>query len=327
MKKNFRSIKATLIMGILLVSLLVAMVPTISAGPLNLISLESYVNLKYDPKEFEDPIMIRGAAKTVEIEIEYGVTGATIFQIAYSILHAIHEGRSLTVEVKATGFPDWADVSISHWPTLRVPKRGDRDNQTVYLTLKVEEDAPAFGKGNIKLEITAPDVGSIKGIKKEVQISFNVGYTPIVSHEYPEGNSKVIGPMDTAEIPIELVNLGNARTRVKLEVSYMPDGWSAIITDDVFLEEGEGSRTTVYLTVKPPKNFGYHDDSASIVVKYTPEMAEQPQFKGEAKPLNVLIESRGISVIGIEMIILPIIMIIVILLLIYHFVLKKRFGK
>ena len=52
-------------------------------------------------------------------------------------------------------------------------------------------------------------------------------------------------------------------------------------------------------------------------------MAEQPQFVGDSKPINVLLESRGFLVISIEMLILPTIIFIVILLLIYCYVIKK----
>ena len=111
----------------------------------------------------------------------------------------------------------------------------------------------------------------------------------------PKGNTKLIGPTDTAEFPIEIINMGNARTEVIFEIVNVPDRWSAIITDDIIVEEGEGSKTTVYLAVKPPKDFGYHDERASISVRYTPMMAENPQFEGKSKPINVLVESRGFT--------------------------------
>ena len=167
----------------------------------------------------------------------------------------------------------------------------------------------------------------IDGTSKEVEIAFSAGYIPLVYHEFLEGQNKIIGPMDTAEFPIDIINMGNARTEVVFEIKNVPDGWSAIITDDILVEEGEGSKSTVYLTVKPPKGFGYHDDTASILVKYTPWMAENPQFIGNSKSINVLVESRGFSVIGIEIVILPIIIIIVVLLLLYNFVIKKRLRK
>jgi len=324
MNKNFRTMKITLIMGLILVSLFIATIPSISAAG-GFISLESYVNVNYDESITNEPIKIRGTGKATQINITYGVTGASLFGVMDKILLAMHLGRTVKIQVEAIDFPSWADVSISTWPTAKI--QIEEKSYPVTLTIKVDESAPAYGKGTIKLKITVPQIGSIQGVIDQVDIPFSVGYTPIVTHQVIGGESKIIGPMDTVVFPIELTNMGNARTRVKLEIANVPDGWSAIVTNDVVLEEGAGSKATVYLTVKPPKGFGYHDDSASILIKYTPEMVEQPDFFGEARPINVLVESRGISVIGMEMVILPIIVIIVILLFLYYYVFKKRLGK
>jgi hypothetical protein len=324
MKKNFKTMKATLIMGLLLVSLFVSIIPTTSAAG-GFISLESYVNVNYDESITNEPIMIRGTGKAATINITYGVTGASLFTVGAQILLAMHYGRTVKIKVEPFNFPDWASVSVSEWPTAKI-QAGEK-SYPVTLIVKVDENAPAYGKGDIKLRITVPDVGLIKGIVDEISIPFSVGYTPIVTHQVVGGENQIIGPMDTAVFPIELTNMGNARTRVKLEITNIPDGWSAIITNDVVLEEGAGSKATVYLTVRPPKGFGYHDESASILIKYTPEMVEQPSFFGESRPIGILVDSRGFSVIGIEMVILPLIIIIVILLFIYYFIIKKRLGK
>ena len=325
MTKSFTRVKTGIIMGTLLVCVFAALIPTTSAKDGGLISLESYVNVNYDLSITNDPIKIRGTGKSIEVNITYGITGASLFGIGDNILLAMHLGRTVQIQVEAFDPPTWASVSISQWPTAKIQER-----EAVYkaiLTIKVDEDAPAYGKGDVKLRITVPDVGIIKGVINEVNIPFSVGYTPIVSPQYLEGQSKIIGPMDTAVFPIELTNMGNARTRVYLTVENVPDGWSAIVTNDVIIEEGEGSKAIIYLTVKPPKSFGYHDDSASITVKYTPEMAENPDFVGVSKPINILVESRGVSVIGIEIILLPIILIVVVLLLLYYFVIKKKLLK
>lgn len=316
-------------MGLLLVSVFAAMIPTASSQGA-LFSLESVIDVSYDLSITNEPIYIRGAGKAANVWIKYYVTGAALFGISNNILLLAHKGRSVPIEIVASCELPWATVSVSQQPTAAIPQGFGEEhatNKSSVLYIKVDEDAPAYGKGNIELTVRVPKVGVIQGREQTIQIPFIVGYTPIVTPRYLEGQSKIINPMDTAVFPIELMNMGNARTRVYLELDYIPDGWSAIITDQVTIEEGEGSRATVYLTVRPPKTFGYHDDTATIVVNYTPEMAEQSQFKGDTKQINVLIDSRGISVIGIETLILPIIIIIVILLLVYYFVIKKRFGK
>jgi len=132
-----------------------------------------------------------------------------------------------------------------------------------------------------------------------------------------------IGPMDTAVFPIEVTNLGNARTKVYFEVDSVPEGWIAVVTDDIIIDEGEGSKGTAYLMVRPPKNFGYHDDDASIRVKMTPARAEDTSNIGNSEYVTVIVESRGFSIIGLEAI-LPIIIVVILLVAIAIWYLKKK---
>ncbi|MGF3554153.1 MAG: hypothetical protein ACQXXF_02610 [Thermoplasmatota archaeon] len=324
MKKNFKSIKTVMIMGLLLSSLFVAITPRTSAGILT--NLESIVTVDYDAQSLSNiPIQPRGTGFTADLNLTYFVTySGGIFNFLGSMLYQIHKGRTLVINIEAAG-PPWASVTISESPIVTV----DETPRTypIKLTVKIGSDAPAFGAGDIKLKLVVPKVGLIKGYTKEVGISFSAGYIPLVQPNFPEGKSTLIGPMDTADIPIEIQNMGNARTRVYLELVDVPKDWSASITNEVLIEEGEGSKATSYLTVKPPKSFGFHYDTATIYIKYTPEMAENPQYKGDSKVIDVLIESRGFSIIGIEIVLIPLIIIIVILLLIYYFVIKKRSEK
>jgi hypothetical protein len=90
------------------------------------------------------------------------------------------------------------------------------------------------------------------------------------------------------------------------------------------LDEAIGSKGTAYLTVRPPKGFGYHDDTAGIIVQMTPARAEKTDDQGVSERISVLVESRGFSIIGLEMIVLPIIVILVIIFLIYYFLIRKK---
>ena len=108
--------------------------------------------------------------------------------------------------------------------------------------------------------------------------------------------------MDTAVFTIEVENLGNARTKVYFEVDLnsLPDDWIAIVTDDIIIDEAQGSKGIAYLTVRPPKSFGYHDDDASIRVKLTPARAENTDQQGKSEYVTVIVESRGFSIVGLE---------------------------
>jgi hypothetical protein len=145
------------------------------------------------------------------------------------------------------------------------------------------------------------------------------------------GNSMRIEPKDNAVFPIEIENLGNARTRVKLQVvdENIPDGWAATVTDYIILDEVKGSKGTVYLTVKPPKSSGYHDDSASIRVELIPERAMNPTDQGSTQYVNVLVQSRGIikteeKGFGFDITYLLILIIIIILIAIIILLKNKK---
>ena len=322
MTKNLRAIKAALIMGLLLVSMFVAFIPNTSAGVIA--NLESVVNLyDYDKNLTNVAIKPRATGFSTTVTFEYYVTYASgIFNVLGGALLSIHKGRTVVMQVEPFGYPEWATVTVSNWPTVKI--QAEEQYPKVTLTVKINEDAPAYGEGDIKLRVTILTEGLVEGVETEFGFPFSAGYLPLVQAQFPGGESRQVGPMDTVSIPIELENMGNARTRVNLEVSGVPNGWAATITNDVLIEEGKGSKSTAYLTVKPPKGFGYHDDVASVVIRYTPEMAENPIFVGETRIVDVLIESRGFSIIGIEIVLIPIIVIVLILFAIYYFVVKKR---
>ncbi len=322
MRKNFRRIKTSLIMGLLLFSMFSLITPQASAGII--VNLQSVVNLhSVDANLTNIPIMPRSTGFSTQVSFEYYVTYAGgVFNLLGESLLAIHRGRTVQIQVEPFGYPSWATVTVSNWPIVKITDQSQYP--IITLTVKLNEDAPAFGEGEIKLRVTVPQQGLVQGIETVFGFSFSAGYIPLVQAQFPDGESKIIGPMDTAVFKVELQNLGNARTRVNLNVDNVPSGWAAIITNDVIIEEGEGSKAYAYLTVKPPKSFGYHDDAASIIVTYTPEMAENPTFVGETRVVDVLVESRGFSIIGGEIILIPLIIIILIVLLIYYFIIKKK---
>jgi hypothetical protein len=130
--------------------------------------------------------------------------------------------------------------------------------------------------------------------------------------------------MDTAEIPIRVINLGNARTDAKFKVKNVPKGWIAIVTDKIILETQQTDN--IFLTVKPPKGFGYHDEYETIVIEYIPTWAEDVSVRGVTEQITVAVESRGISVIGIEVVV-PIIVLLILILFAVYYVYKQMKRK
>jgi uncharacterized membrane protein len=171
-------------------------------------------------------------------------------------------------------------------------------NSTLALNVQLTENAPAFGEGYVKILASTHKQGLIEGFEKEFTLEFTPGYLPRINVNLPEGTAKNINPTESAVFPIEISNLGNARTTVFFTIEDIPNGWTAVIDNDITLiENGQSSAT---LTVKPPRDFGFHYDRKSIMIKLTPARAENTTELGKPSFVTVLVQSRGFYTPGFE---------------------------
>jgi uncharacterized membrane protein len=317
MTKHLGKIKATIIMGVLLGSLIVATMPTTSAG--TFIRLNSYVDISWDNIS-EEPLVPRQDQVELGLDVRYGVTCGPIF--AKSLLK-LYVGSQVEIklDIIEEETTEWVSANLKS-STITTMIKDEEDEYSSSLTLSIARDAPAFEPGIITIKTTIDKVGPIDGFSQKFTLRFRPDYLPLLSYSTPETNSKTAGPMDTVQFPIEVTNKGNDRTTVQLEIEYIPEGWLAVVTDEITIDKEETG--TVYLTVKPPKSFGYHDDRASIRVKMTPAFAEDLQQKGDPRYATFIVESRGISSVGIEIVLLPLIVIIVLLVVVIYIFSKRR---
>ena len=293
MTKKFRVVKASIITGLMLVSVLVAILPTTSAGAI--FSLQSVLNVTWG-NETNQPVVPRGELRELELVITHTVTRGAFGRG----LLAFYSGRNIVINVEIVETPTWCTANIAQG-TLSVTIVPDQITTVkTKLSLQVADNAPAYGLGYIKVKATARKAGLIAGYEQDFTLSFIPDYKPLIKPSLPETNSKEIGPMDTASFPIEIQNLGNARTVVLLNVVSVPKDWNAIITSQVTLEEGNGSTATAYLVVKPPKGFGYHYDEQTIKISMQPVKADDFSKKGEVTYESFLVQSRGFSTPGFE---------------------------
>jgi len=317
MKKNLKIVKSTILTGIVLFSVFAALVPTAPAGPIA--GLASFIEVNWDSSD--KPIVPRGEMRSLDLDIVYGVTkGAFVANAVFPF----YLGRQVTIQLQVVEASPWCTASLP-FGTLTTVIQNRPDNLSGKLNIRLDEDAPAYGGGFIKIKASVEKIGPIDGFDKEFTLEFQPAYLPLIKAELPETNSKRIGPMDTASFPIEIENLGNARTKVYFQVEDVPDGWIAVVTDDIILDETAGSKGTAYLTIRPPKGFGYHDEDVSVRVSMVPARAENTQDRGNPEYVTVIVESRGFSVIGAEVII-PIVVLILVVLFVVYF-LFKRYNK
>jgi hypothetical protein len=297
MTKRFKTMKSSIVIGVLLVSVFAAIIPTSSAGLI--LNLSSIVNVDWGNETLK-PLVPLGEAASLTLDVTYGVTTGAFLSQAFLTLFL---GRQVNIKLEVTEKPDWCTATLKSDTITTAVTSGASTSPTkltTTLTLRVDESAPAFGAGYVKIKASVPRIGAIDGYSQVFTLEFQPAYLPMINAQLPEGNSKTIGPMDTAVFPITVENMGNARTTVFFKIDNVPEGWIVVVTDDITLDAEKGSTGTAYLTIKPPKGFGYHNDDRSIIVTMTPARAEELGNQGESKTVTVIIESRGFSTPGFE---------------------------
>lgn len=296
MTNKWKATKACIVTGFVLVSALVAVLPTTSAGIIY--NFQSVLTVTWG-NETQEPIVPRGELRTLTLVITHTVSRGTFGEGLLVTL----TGALISIDVSIVDKPSWCTAIISKG-TLSVTVQPDAVStvQTT-VTIQVANDAPANALGYVKVKATAEKTGVIAGYEDDFTLNFIPAYKALISPTLQGSNSKVIGPLDTAVFPIDIENLGNARTVVFLNVVKIPTDWVAVIDSQVVLEEGAGSTATAYLIVKPPRSFGYHNDEQTLQISLQPVKADNYSQKGEITYQTFLVQSRGFSIPGFETIV------------------------
>jgi hypothetical protein len=294
MTKNFKAVKASILTGIVLISVLFAVLPTASAGLF--INLQSALTVNWSGNQTNIPIVPRGDLRNLDLEITHWVTRGALGRG----MLLFYSGAPVTITVRIIETPSWVTATLSQG-SLQTQVVPDGESKLfTKISMQVSDDAPAYAQGYIKLEATANKAGFIKGFTQEFTLTFLPDYKPLIKAEYPETNTMQIGPLDTAVFPIKVTNLGNAKTVVKFAIKSVPEDWNAIINEELLLDEGNGSYNIAYLVIKPPKNFGYHNDQRTITITMQPVKYDDRDKKGDITDSSFLVESRGFSTPGFE---------------------------
>jgi hypothetical protein len=291
MAKLIKSAKSTIILLILIVSLFAASIPVNAAIPLN-----SNIDVVWGEKDTIKPVVPRDEIRKLNLTVKFKVDWGRDF--AYGALAGYSDlDKNALIKLKVTDHSPWCTVNLES-ELVPTPLTTGLTQSSVFLNLQIRDDAPAYGEGFIKITASVPKMGLIGGFEKEFTLDFTPEYLPRINVNLTEGTTKNIGPMDSAVIPIEVNNMGNARTTVFFKIENIPKGWTVVVSDDITLDDSEGK--LAYLTVKPPKEFGYHYDKKSIIVKLTPARAEDLTNLGEPIYVTAIVQSRGFSTPGFE---------------------------
>ena len=320
---NLKKIKKTFILALVLFSLFTLIVPQTYAKT-SLYNAYVDVNLSWGEEITDEPIVPRDEIVKLKIKVTMRILTGQGFGAG---LYTGYENASAgaLVDFYVLDYPSWCSA-IFEMGRINT-NITEKTEETINMYIHVNEEAPAYTSGVIRIGVKVGKLGLIKGVYKEFNLTFKPAFFPIIKTDLPEMNTKRVSPSSEAVFPIEIKNAGNGETKVFLSLINIPKGWSASVTDSLILGENKGSVGTAYLTVIPPRNVGYHYDEADIVVEILPSFADDISIEGKPIYANFLIQNRGFSSTGFEFY-FPIIIIAIIIIIVFNqFFIKKRKTK
>jgi hypothetical protein len=313
-------------LGLLLFSVLVIFVPTSSAGPLKITPV---IDVSY-PSADKNLVPLSGALPiTLKTQVTLSGVGSTLVKEAsWSLI----KDSPITVNLEVLETEGYIDATIDKSQvTLIISEEGVEKES--YLKITVTEQAPAFTQGRVKIKAKSQALDgilfSIKPAEVIFDVSFTIGYWPVVNYELPKSTFMQIGPLDTATFPVEITNLGNGYTRVAAEIVNPPKGdWSISVISSVKLGSATGdsrnNKATVNVVIKPPYGFGFHNDRQQFTVRFTPNYVGSAKAEdvGQPEEITLNVQSIGMSPgAGFE---IPLIVATLVIIGLIFYLFKKR---
>lgn len=316
MKRQIKKTKTFIIFLILLSSSLVSICSIVNSGPLDQIyEITPNITIEYDESLLQKHIIPFEEARSIPVDVKL-----TLFGPALDIVLSKISGMELIVDMSIAEVPEGCQASVTP-PILLIPIPGDESPFSVNATISItiNQYIPALSQKIVTVRMSSRRFGGqttlIKPGNYTQDIPFMVGYYSQLSFVYTDGNIRNISPDETADFNFEIQNWGNSATKVISEVEDLPDGWiSEIVGSTVLGSElvGTSSTETIQLRVKPPIDFGYHEDRAVIKVSMTPVNVVNPDFKGEPHYLYFIVQSKGFFTPGFELVIILLAFILVV---------------
>ncbi|MCX6662470.1 MAG: hypothetical protein NTY91_07980 [Euryarchaeota archaeon] len=304
MNKNPRILKGYTI-GIVLLFVATGFIPSTAASvPIigesltrsgNFFGLNSNVAISWNANVTEEPIVPRGELRCVELSMMFWVT----WGIFGRLINYLLQGQQIIMKLSVVDKPEWCTTTISQGTLSVTIPRFENNYEIVhtYLTVMVDDNAPTFELFPVTIQaIIEPLHGPfglipvMQGTTETVNVTFTVGYKPLLNFDLPEGNIIETPPLVQVQLPIGITNLGNGITIVENEVVSYPDGWTVSLPPQLVLEVDEYKE--INLSIIAPYAF---TDEKSITMSFTPHSFDNYSLVGQTTIVSVIAYYRPVK--------------------------------
>jgi hypothetical protein len=251
--------------------------------------LASNIIVSWDANETEEPIIPRGELRTVRLEVTFWVT----WGIFGRLINYLFKYQSVIITLSVVDKPEWCVATLSQGTLQCIipPKENSYEIVHTQLVVQVADDTPAFELCPITIQTTVEPLHGpfgfltmMQNTSQIVNVTFTVGYKPLIQLSLPETNIIETPPQIQVELPIGITNLGNGRTTVVNEVLDYPNDWIVALPSQVILDVGEYKE--INLSIIAPSNFSGVE---TITMGFTPHSSENYSLVGLRTFLNVLV--------------------------------------
>jgi len=293
--KKFRAMKASVVMGILLIGLFAAFMPTSTAASG---LFQGNIDLTYDIDDVPSTIRPESDIARIDLYVNYFVSG-----VGSRLVIPFFEVNTAPIEFSVGETPDWLTVSVAPgvvYPFLGITKAETPERAIISIALT--PNAPAFQTQSIEIIAQHKDIPPVRSALNKIPIEIKAGFYSNFQYEYP--TFKEIGAGETVTFPINIKGYSNARSRIIFEVVDPPEGWSTSINTEFFLGTtalGEDATGTVNFMIQSPLDFGYHNEVEQFNVRVKTMAAGHTEAGiDNTTVLQFTVRSRGFSTPGFE---------------------------
>jgi len=328
MTKHLRTVKASLIMGILLISAIAAFSSPVSARDPRpkIFSFGSYIDLEFDTSALNQNLVI-DQAYSISITVKYWTDIPAEFlrfapwQIRNMIIFGSMIGPQQQIHIELLGKPDWADINLqqSDLLTNEIPFYGNITTIDTTLTISPFTEAPAVPY-TIELEISTETVGRINGNTIKESITFTPSFIPSIDI-VPENPTRNVGPRQPINFKITIENKGNKLAKITPNIVNVDSKWVPTINPPE--KEVRPGETEVFVfSVISPYDFGWHNEIEAFEIEFKTEVFPyRPDSVPDYRSIYLRVNNYGFSIPGFEFITLIAAVIII------GYIFKKTHSK
>ena len=308
MNTHFNKIKIIIIFFILFNSSIITLCTIAKSGPLDQIyACTPNLIIEYDESILKEPIIPFDQARTIPVKIKLQLLGPAVDIVLSKV-----KGMYLIVDMSIANVPEGCQASVNPpLALIKLPEQNTIVSVNATISITINQLLPGLSQQIVTVRMSHRRFGRTAVLIEPGNITqdipFMVGYFSQLSFVYNDGNVREIYPDETADFNFEIQNWGNSATKVISTIEDLPDGWLTEIAYSTILGSqliGSTSSKSISLRVKPPVDFGYHEDRAIIKVSMTPINFDNSEYVGEPHYLYFIVQSKGFFTPGFETILI-----------------------